>query len=186
MQQMNGAAACQRHQGFLHRLWPVLLARQWHLGEPWPAHEDQLLLPRLDNDAVNLDSSFVKPTPFLDDIISERETLLDNAACILTELVFAYALQSPPGGGGEGLSPSCPAPQQRSGVPSREGLWNTCSLPEGIAHAHAVHPVIAQHALHSRLDLYSFLFSVSASASASASLSSRFWHLPPGFCLSLQ
>ena len=84
-----------------------------------------------------LGSAFVKQT--------------STAFCILTELVFAYALQSPPGGGGEGLSPSCPAPQQRSGVPSREGMWNTCSLPEGIAHAQAVHLVIAQHAMHSRL-----------------------------------
>ena len=66
-----------------------------------------------------------------------QQTLLEHVLVVAKFYMIApdgYSdLQSPPGGGGEGLSPSCPAPQQRSGVPSREGLWNACSLRDGYA-----------------------------------------------------
>ena len=163
----------QRHQG-LHHLLPARSAlplRRWHLGEF--LHEAPLLLTtvlmhflgytdlieqtllahvpvnakmnmitpdcysdvfdsNLDNDAEILASAFV------------RETLLDFCDDI-TKLDFTYVPQSPPGGGGEGLSTRCPVPLQRSCVPQ----GNTCSLPEG--YAHAVLPVRPILALHSRL-----------------------------------
>ena len=51
-----------------------------------------------------------------------------------TNAFLNYSAQSLPWGGGEGLSPSCPALRKQSCVPQ----GNTCSLPDGSAPALAV------------------------------------------------